>query len=144
MTSKPKKNLVAGGGVAIRQCNGSPEVLLIRREGRWDLPKGHLEEPETIQECAVREVEEETGAAPLHLGRFLCDTYHEYRQSGQLIGKKTFWYLMYPDDPETDLSPEIKEGITETSWAGLQEARKLVHFENLRTVLDEIDPKQDF
>ena len=48
----------AAGGVVV---NGCGEWLMIHRNGRWDLPKGHLECGERIEECAAREVCEETG-----------------------------------------------------------------------------------
>ena len=54
----------AGGGLVI---NSKGEYLLIRRSGLWDLPKGHQEPGEPIEETALREVEEETGLK----GRFL-------------------------------------------------------------------------
>src|SRR6478752_5737606 len=37
------------------------EVLLIFRKGKWDLPKGKLDDGEELETCAIREVEEETG-----------------------------------------------------------------------------------
>ena len=46
----------AAGGVVVNDCG---QWLMIRRNGRWDLPKGHLECGERIEECAVREVSEE-------------------------------------------------------------------------------------
>ena len=48
----------AAGGL-VENENG--EWLLIHRRGKWDLPKGKLEKGEKLDECAVREVEEETG-----------------------------------------------------------------------------------
>src|SRR5439155_18933695 len=37
------------------------QLLLIFRRGKWDLPKGKLDEGETLEACAVREIQEETG-----------------------------------------------------------------------------------
>jgi 8-oxo-dGTP pyrophosphatase MutT (NUDIX family) len=54
----------AAGGVIYRQSRrGDTEVLLVHRPHRkdWTFPKGKLEEGETDEACALREVEEETG-----------------------------------------------------------------------------------
>ena len=52
----------AGGGVIWRVRSGELQVLLIHRPGRdWSLPKGKQEPDESIIECAMREVAEETG-----------------------------------------------------------------------------------
>ena len=64
----------AAGGVVVNDCG---EWLMIHRNGRWDLPKGHLECGERIEECAAREVEEETGVAA-RVVRPLCETLHAY------------------------------------------------------------------
>jgi 8-oxo-dGTP pyrophosphatase MutT (NUDIX family) len=37
------------------------EFLLMKHKNRWDLPKGHVDPGETDLECALRELEEETG-----------------------------------------------------------------------------------
>ena len=37
------------------------EFLLMKHKSRWDLPKGHVDPGETDLECALRELEEETG-----------------------------------------------------------------------------------
>ena len=49
---------VAAGGVV---QNTNDEILMIFRRGKWDLPKGKLDEGETLEQCALREVKEETG-----------------------------------------------------------------------------------
>ena len=53
--------LIEAGGGLVSDAGG--RVLMIFRNGRWDLPKGKLEPGERIEECAVREVSEEVRAA---------------------------------------------------------------------------------
>lgn len=54
--------LQKAGGLIIREINGAKEVLLISSDSvSWSFPKGHLEEGESLRECALRECKEETG-----------------------------------------------------------------------------------
>ena len=56
------------GGVVLRQRNGEPEILMVRKsDGLLVFPKGHIESGETIEQAAMREVEEETGLQDLLL-----------------------------------------------------------------------------
>ena len=102
----------AGGGLVVSPRD---EVLMIFRNGRWDLPKGKLEPGEEIAACAVREVEEECGIAGIGLGKLLTRTYHLYELRGEWILKRTTWYAMSNDGQE-ELVPETEEGITEIRW----------------------------
>ena len=102
----------AGGGL-VKAPRG--EVLMIYRNGRWDLPKGKLEPGEQIAECAVREVEEECGITGLQLGKLLTRTYHLYELHGKWILKRTSWYAM-TNDGAGELTPQIEEGITDIRW----------------------------
>ena len=54
---------VSAGGVAFRGAHEGNEVALIRttKEGRWQLPKGHIDPGETAEQAAIREVREEAG-----------------------------------------------------------------------------------
>ena len=70
-----KTIIVAAGGLVWNEKN---ELLMIFRQGKWDLPKGKLDDGETIEECAVREVVEETGLKEVKLGGFIGITQHEY------------------------------------------------------------------
>src|SRR5690606_21747075 len=58
----------AAGGLV---KNGAGEFLFIHRLGKWDLPKGKLENKEKMREAAVREVEEECGIHIDYLGKKL-------------------------------------------------------------------------
>lgn len=103
----------AAGGVVV---NPRGEWLMIRRNGRWDLPKGHVEPGESFDRCAEREIEEETGVKARVL-RPLCDTYHAYffppTERWEL--KRTHWYLLRATELQS-LVPQTEEGIVEVAW----------------------------
>jgi 8-oxo-dGTP pyrophosphatase MutT (NUDIX family) len=129
------KKIKAAGGVLFRKVKGGePEVLLIRRNGYWDIPKGKLEDHETIEECAAREVAEETGIPVPEIRSYLCGTYHEYDERGERFGKTTYWYSM-AETGRAEYSPQIEEGITELKWIDVDTAEEMVEYDNLREVL---------
>lgn len=102
----------AGGGLV---KNKREEILMIFRRGKWDLPKGKLDEGETIEECAKREVEEETGLQKLTVIKPLMITYHTYNLFGKHNLKETHWFLMHATGNE-ELIPQTEEEISETKW----------------------------
>lgn len=53
----------AAGGIVLRSTDAGPEVLVVHRPAYddWTFPKGKADAGESDEECAVREVEEETG-----------------------------------------------------------------------------------
>lgn len=130
--------LTAAGGVLYRNGDregGLPEVLLIFRKGVWDLPKGKLEQGESIPECAAREVSEEVGCSLPIIKVSLNETYHEYREGGQEIGKTTHWFAMRLEDPTESLKPQVEEDIQKVTWVPLDDAAEKVGYQNLVEVL---------
>ena len=75
----------AAGGLVLNPDN---EVLFIHRLGKWDLPKGKIEEGESTKVAAVREVSEECGVSGLQIMKKLKSTYHTYNQKSERILKK--------------------------------------------------------
>lgn len=108
------KKIIAAGGLV---TNENDELLLIFRRGKWDLPKGKLDEGENIEECAVREVQEETGLSNVTLKEFVGITNHEYFDTyiGQQVDKETHWYAMAAA-PGQALVPQTEEDIEEIEW----------------------------
>lgn len=102
----------AAGGLV---SNRRGDYLLIRRNGLWDLPKGHQESGEDIKVCAMREVEEETGIHELELRDLICITDHCYFRNGKWHLKHTWWYDMLYTNP-LDLTPQREEDITQAAW----------------------------
>lgn len=101
----------AAGGLV---RNSQSELLLIHRNGLWDLPKGKLEINEQAAEGALREVEEECGITDLSLKNKITTSYHVYTMKGKSILKRTFWYAMSSD--QTKFVPQGEEGIDEVKW----------------------------
>ena len=63
LVSETLESVRAAGGVVVRERDGIPEVVVVHRPkyDDWTLPKGKAEDGESDEECALREVEEETG-----------------------------------------------------------------------------------
>jgi 8-oxo-dGTP pyrophosphatase MutT (NUDIX family) len=105
-------NVVAAGG---KVYNPSGEVLFIYRNDKWDLPKGGAEKRETIDQTAIREVQEETGVEGLSITKPLEMTYHIFKRNGRHKIKVTYWFEMKTDFVG-ELLPQAKEGITKAEW----------------------------
>jgi 8-oxo-dGTP diphosphatase len=105
-------------------------VLLVHRPkyDDWSFPKGKLEEGETWEEAALREVEEETGLA-CTLGEELGRTHYLV-----LRGPKEVRYFRMSCDGEARPQNEVDE----LRWASLDEARSLLTHERDRTLLDRL------
>lgn len=107
----------AGGGVIMNEKN---EVLLIYRRKKWDLPKGKLDAGETLEECAIREVKEETGLQSVMLIKKLTVTQHSYLQDSIQFIKETHWYHMSATTFENEiLTPQLEEEIEKIEWVDL-------------------------
>ncbi len=117
---KKIKVVTAAGGLV---RNSRDEVLMIYRNGKWDLPKGKIEEGEELEECAIREVEEETGIQDLELIRYLDTTYHIFNRKGRMKIKRTIWYEMKSDYPGPFI-PQEDEDITKVKWKGGEKLHK--------------------
>ncbi len=109
--------IAAAGGV-IRNEKG--EVLFIFRKGKWDLPKGKIDEGELPVDAAVREVEEECGLKRIKVGERLPATYHTYWEGEKRVLKKTYWFKMVTNY-EGKLTPQLEEDITEVRWLKKEE-----------------------
>lgn len=111
--------VTAAGGVVE---NEKGEILLIFRRGKWDLPKGKLDKGETIEQCALREVMEETGLINVALKHPLTITYHTYDEFGKHILKDSHWFKMTVSGKQ-ELTPQTEEDIHEIKWVKKNELK---------------------
>lgn len=134
-TLKAKIPVVKAGGGLVKNVNG--EILFIYRNGKWDLPKGGTEKNETMEETAMREVEEETGVNGLSIVEKLQKTYHVFKRNGRYKLKITTWYEMkstFKGTPEG----QTEEGIEKVEWIHPRDIPKLLDnsYENIKLLFE--------
>jgi 8-oxo-dGTP pyrophosphatase MutT (NUDIX family) len=111
----------AAGGIVRRK----DKYLFIKRNGRWDIPKGKMERGENPRETAQREIEEECGIVGPEVGPLILVTYHTYDYKGKPTIKKTYWYELTYDGPRKG-TPQLEEGITKVSWKNADKIDKVL------------------
>lgn len=112
---------IAAGGVVV---NSKGKLLFIKRNGVWDLPKGHAEQGESIEQTALREVEEECGLSDLRIVKPLITTYHTYSLKKNTVLKQVHWFVMEYLGEEKGI-PQEKEGITKIKWVKENKLEKI-------------------
>ncbi|MGX8712573.1 MAG: NUDIX hydrolase [bacterium] len=126
----------AAGGI-VTAPDGS--MLLIQRNGRWDLPKGKVEPGETLLQAALREVEEETGIhCVTQSHNHAIKTYHIFNLYGGWHLKQTSWFPMTAE--KQTIVPQQEEGITGGEWvnAGEWHRRLQSSYGTLRTLSQQV------
>jgi ADP-ribose pyrophosphatase YjhB (NUDIX family) len=113
------RKIEAGGGLIMKDG----KFLMIHRLGLWDLPKGKLDEGETIEECALREVEEECCVKATMVEK-ITDTWHSYTtRGGNEMLKKTSWYLMACIN-DSKMKPQTEESIDDIRWMTAEQVQE--------------------
>lgn len=135
------KPVTAAGGVV---TNVKDEILMIYRNRRWDLPKGKLEERESLSECAVREVMEETGIDGISTVGMPLMTQHIYNIYGGWELKTIYWYAMVYDEvndkrANSNFIPQAIEGITKCEWLSATKVKIVTHnsYATIKYVVEE-------
>jgi len=126
--------VVAAGGFVTNKKN---KVLFIFRNGKWDLPKGKLDKGESIEQAAIREVEEETGVTGLKITGFLRTTYHIFKRNGEYVLKQVHWFAMTTDF-EGKLQGQAEEGIMKVKWKGSKKTKEALEnsYFNIKLLFD--------
>jgi 8-oxo-dGTP diphosphatase len=125
--------LRAAGGVPVREDGGGVEVLVVHRPryDDWTFPKGKREPGETDEECAIREVEEETGLRCALEEELPSTTYVDRHGRPKLV---RYW-RMRPVSGEL----RVAEEADEARWLGPAEAASLLTYERDLAVLRSLD-----
>lgn len=126
-------NIIEAAGGLVQKQN---KFLWIYRDKKWDLPKGKLENNETYDYAALREVKEECGLDDyLEIDKLIYISFHVYKINNQRYLKRTYWYTMSYNGKKT-LIPQKEEGISEVKWVSFSESESLASssYQNIKEV----------
>jgi bis(5'-nucleosidyl)-tetraphosphatase len=124
----------ASGVVVYYLEQNEPNFLLLRsrRDRSWGFPKGHLLEGEALLSGAMRELWEETGIREVTLiSRFTEHVTYRVNRAGRFRQKTVTYFLGRVETSAVRLSDEHSEH----RWAVVEDARKILTFENLRILV---------
>ncbi len=127
-----KDEVKAAGGVVVRQGKKGPKIIMVHRPSYddWSLPKGKLDDEESFEEGALREVEEETGLV-CELGRELSPVRYQDKKGRPKVVR--YWEMK-------PLSGSFKENdeVDEIRWVSPGKARKELDYEHDRLLVAEL------
>ena len=122
----------SAGGVLVRRLDGHWVLAAIRPagkpEGTWALPKGRIDDGESAEATALREVAEETGARGRSLGK-LGDVRYWFNWEGERVFKVVSFFLVrYERGRLGALPDEFRHEVAEVRWLPLDEAPRLLAY----------------
>jgi 8-oxo-dGTP diphosphatase len=124
----------AAGGVVWRAETSGPRLAVIHRPRRrdWSLPKGKLDESESWEEAALREVEEETGCVA-RISSFAGATWYVPRRAPKIV---LYWHMELVEEGELDAGDEVDE----VAWLAPADAIARLDYAGERRIVARASP----
>lgn len=125
------------GCILINKKTKKIGLIIDKHEGKCSFPKGHLEEGETLQECAVRETKEET----LRNSHIIDDKEAAIVRYITPRGEDVENHLYYAIDDGECTEKIAEEDIENLLWKDFEEVESALTFQNLKDTWNEIKDK---
>ncbi len=124
------------GAVVFRKYHGNTELLIIKHVngGHWSFPKGHVEEGETEEETAIREIKEETGVDVIIDSSFREVVTYSPKKETQ---KDVIYFLAIAKN--SNLVPQEEE-IADIKWVEISRAHAVLSYDNDRQLVNKVKP----
>ena len=120
---------VSAGGIVFKKEGHTWRVLMVKnRKGSWTFPKGRVEEGETLEETALREVEEETGVRASVIKYAGSVSYIYHKDEGTEVDKKVHFFIMRYESGVP--RPDGVENVA-VRWIDLHRVKDYMAYENL-------------
>ena len=126
------KQETRSGGIIVF---GNTILLLRKYNGDWVLPKGRVEEGESMRQAAIREVHEEAGVKAKveeYIGK-INYTYKNSRNREKMVQKTGHWYLMSVKNMNT--FPEKEEGFVEDKFVQIERVKDHLKYDDEKRVI---------
>lgn len=118
------------GGIVFRRKGTDVEILLIQdAKERWTIPKGHIEEGETAQQTARREIGEEAGLKNVEVLGWLGKIHFRYRRVDKLVLMTTQIYLVRALGDTSAIQKE--EWMKDIRWFKFHDALDVIEYEDI-------------
>lgn len=128
---------VSAGGFVVSKSNSSEVALMARfnRGGKleWCIPKGHLEDNETKEQAAIREVFEETGLVA-EITEYLGEVSYQFSQAGTKVSKTVHVFLMRQTGGELSMEHDPHKEASELEWVAVDKLLTRLSHSNERRV----------
>ena len=131
----------AYGVVPVFKTNDGILFLIVQHApGHWSFPKGHKEGSEAEIETAQRELLEETGITECDIQeeKYFLST-HTFTQDNRNYQKTNKYFLGFPKNTNINIPKEWSHEIVQAKWCTYNEAKRLINFEPIICVLNEVN-----
>lgn len=124
------REATAGGIVFRHNKKGELEILLTQdAKDRWTIPKGHIEEGETAQQAAKREIAEEAGLSETDMLGWLGKIHFRYRRVDKLVLMSTQIYLVRAKGDTNAIQKE--EWMNGIKWFSFDDALDAIEYDDI-------------
>ena len=124
----------AGGIVFRKTVDNQIEILLIQdAKDRWTIPKGHIEENETAQQTAQREIGEEAGLHETDMLGWLGKIHFRYRRVDKLVLMTTQIYLVRARGDTNAIKKE--QWMNGIKWFRFHDALDQIEYEDIEKLM---------
>ena len=138
------KRVFSAGGIILRLPSGSTivkkdkpewEVLVTQHSKHkgWYFPKGHLEQGETSEQAAIREVEEETGVKAEIIEKIGQTEYFYYEKSERVFKTVVYFLMKFVSQGEATTAFEVSDMV----WLDPDEVEDKLTFEDTKKLWKE-------
>ncbi|MDD5732065.1 MAG: NUDIX domain-containing protein [Patescibacteria group bacterium] len=123
---------ISAGGIIYRKEQDKTYFIIVKSFwDKWTFPKGEVEEGETWQEAAVREIQEETGIKEAEILGEIGEIKYTDKSKETAIKKSVHFYLVKTDQVDIKTKSDDQTHIKEVRWVEKDEVLKMLSYDNL-------------
>ena len=135
LASQGIKEISSGGMIYYKKNDGYYFCLILDAYNKWTFPKGHVEKGESLEETALRELEEETGLNKLKIKKYLGETEIKVHKPNKKSFRKLIKYFLIEAQENKIIIPNTKE-IKDVRWFSKKESLDTLGYNNAKEIFN--------